>query len=788
MVMGLCLVSAHARGIVIPIEKSIPPLAMLNHRVNVTIDDQVALTQIEQTFRNHTSRPLEATYIFPVPKGASVREFSMWVDGKKVKGELVEAEKAKRIYTDIVRQTQDPGLLEYIGHDLFQMKIFPVPPNGDQKIELNFSSVARREKELVEFIYPMRTDGKAAQTLEDFTLKLSLKSQHPVVNIYSPSHAITIDRKGDKEATVQFEKNQAVLDRDFVLYYTIGGKDVELTTLQHRPNSKEDGYFMFLISPRFELSKSQIVPRDMVFVLDTSGSMREDNKLEQAKEALQQCLGGMSASDRFGLINFATTVNHYRSGLQEVSSENVDLAKKWVGKLEATGGTCIDDALAAALEMRTQDPGRTFTIVFITDGKPTIGERNTDKILANVSKKNTANTRIFTLGVGHDLNAAFLDQTADRTRALSTFIRPGEQIQTKVATFFERISRPVLANLKLTPGPGISLSEVYPPQLPDLFQHGEIVVMGKYTGTGHAAIRLAGTIGMESREFVYELDFKEKSEKEFVEELWARRKVGYLLEQLRINGESKEVVDEVTKLAKKFGIATPYTSYLVVPDAPLPVVGRPRPVPLPIPGPHPLPPVLRADAPGAAPKTVADLAKEVQQKPGELASNRGKFEGERLDRDAKAGEGKKDGNAQAAAEAREKMKNYDEALRAFKGRQLGQVQNDKLGVDLSIQVNQMKYQAQVQQNALRRAGTRNCLELGGVYIDEGYDANMKTVNVKAQSNAYFRILERHPEVKDVYKLGNHLVWVSPSQVALVIDTSAGVEELTDAEIDKLFAK
>jgi Ca-activated chloride channel homolog len=225
---------AHAAGMLIPVEKKLPPLAMLDHKVQITIEDQVATTTIEQTFRNNTSRQLEATYLLPVPKGANVKEFFMWVGGNKVKGELVEADKARKIYTDIVSRTKDPGLLEYVGTNLLRMKVFPVPANGDQKVAVTYSYLANNDGGLVEYIYPLRTDGKAATTLDKFSISVKLKSQHPITNIYSPSHAITVSRPNDKEATIGFEKDQAVLDKDFQLFYTPGNKDVGLTALTHR--------------------------------------------------------------------------------------------------------------------------------------------------------------------------------------------------------------------------------------------------------------------------------------------------------------------------------------------------------------------------------------------------------------------------------------------------------------------------------------------------------------------------------------------------------------------------
>src|SRR6266542_757543 len=573
-VLALLLVAApaQARGLLIPKEKAVPPLAMLNHQVSITIDDQVAVTKVEQTFRNHTDRQLEATYIFPVPKGASVRKFTMYVDGKEIPGELVEAAKARQIYTSIVQRTLDPGLLEYIGNNLLRMKVFPVPPRGDQKITISYTSVATSENGLVEYVYPLKTDGKATQTLEKFAIHVDLKSQHSLTNIYSPSHPITMARPSDRQAKISFEKDTALLDRDFQLYYTAGGKDVGLTALTHRPVSGAPGHFLLLISPRAELSKSQQVPRDMIFVLDTSGSMR-GKRMTQARNALNYCLKNLAETDRFALINFATTVNKYSEKLLPATQEQLTQARKWVDGLEATGGTAIDDALKTALAMRSDDNTRTFNIVFFTDGRPTIGETNVDRIQKNVLAKNTANTRIFTFGVGDDVHATFLDQLAEQSRALSTYVREHEDIEHKVSNLYSKISNPVLTGLKLHVGPDGKIAEVYPPQLPDLFHGTQLVVLGRYSGKGHAAIKLTGSVGKLDKEFVYEVNFpdKTKDDKSFVEDLWARRKVGYMLDQIRVNGSKKELVDEVVVLAKRYGITTPYTSYLIVPDAPVPV-------------------------------------------------------------------------------------------------------------------------------------------------------------------------------------------------------------------------
>ena len=808
-VLLACTSPVGAAGLLIPTEKTLPPLAMLNHKVEIAIEDQVAITKIEQTFRNHTDRQLEATYIFPVPKGASVRKFSMWVNGKEVPGELVEADKARQIYTSIVQRTLDPGLLEYMGSNLLKLRVFPVPPRGDQKIAISYTSIATSDNGLIEFVYPLKGDAKAAATLKEFSLKVNLKSQHPLQNIYSPTHAITMVRPNDREAVIGFEKDQAVLDRDFQLFYTLGTKDVEVTALTHRPNPSQNGYFLMLVSPRAELSRSQQIPRDMVFVLDTSGSMR-GKRIIQARNALKYCLNQLTDGDRFAVLNFATTVNVFTNQLQAATGDNIASARKWVDGLEATGGTAINDALAAALGLRTADDTRTFTIIFFTDGMPTVGETSADKILQNVAKKNNGATRIFTFGVGDDVNAALLDQLADATRAVSTYVRESEDIEAKVSSLYAKISNPVLANLKLTVGDGVTLNEVYPPQLPDLFHGSQLVVLGRYTGKGQVAVKLTGNVGTETKEFVYELSFPEKgADKTFVEDLWARRKVGYMLDQIRVNGEKKELVDEVVTLAKRYGITTPYTSYLVVPDGPVPVAGQRDGKPNVGFTPGKVPAALNRGAggfggggkgAGVNPMKLEEFARQItektsENKPGDakdgVAALRDRFEQERareIMKEAKdePASGPLASSAKLTVAAQDQKKALDQARRFFFENKLDAVQNGQFGVDFAIQNNELRVQTRLGRSASRHVQNRNVVEIGGVWIDDAFDPKMTAVTVKAMSNAYFRILERQPNIREVFQLGNHIVWVSPSGTALIIDQGDGREELPDGDIDRLF--
>lgn len=839
-VLAAAAPAGFARGLLVPEDVKVPPLAMVHHKVTVAIEDQVAVTTVEQAFRNHTDRDLEATYLFPVPKGASVNKFTMWIDGKETNGELLDSKKAAEVYTGIVKRTQDPALLEYLGNGLMRMRVFPVPPTkgdkyGDVKVKLSYTAVAPKDGNAVEFVYPLKTDGKGTRLLEEFSVKLSIKSSTPIQSVYSPTHAIEVKRVSDKHTEVEFSRNQATLDKDFQLFYGTSTSEIGVTPVLYRPVSSEDGFFMLLVSPQVESLKSKRTPRDVVLVLDTSGSM-SDVKMSQAKQAVRKCLGSLDSKDRFALIAFSTGVNPYSDKLEEASSDQIEKATNWIDKLRAGGGTAISAALDAALDLRSKDANRSFTVTFFTDGQPTVGETNPQKIVKAVGDKNTANTRIFTFGVGDDVNAAMLDQLAESTRAVTTYVRPAEDIEAKAAALYAKISHPVMTDVKLTSGT-VKLSEMYAPQLPDLFHGSQLVVFGRFSGSGHAAIKLSGKLGGEDKEFVYEVDFPAKTDngREFVESLWARRKVGFLLDQIRVNGEQKELVEETTKLAKKYGIATPYTSYLVVPDAVMPVAqgdrrnwkeqaqgggvqggngfggsggfGG-------LPGGPGAPPGLNPGSGfggggfgggggggGARPGSVDEYAKKVAEaaakegkadgKPGDgLASGRGDVQDKLLKAELEKmkPEDRAKALGKALEDAQRNTQNLKDADKNYKGGKLADNQRGTLGVDLAQSSNSLRTQERLTLAANRQVQGRNCVEVGGVWIDDEYTAKTKTLTVKAQSDAYFALLAKHPDLKEVFLLGNHTVWIAPSGTALIIDAGSGQEKLDDKEIEALFKK
>ncbi len=541
----------------IPIEQ-VPYLTIKYHRVTVTIEGQVATTHVDQVFVNEGRFEVEGTYIFPLPEEAAISEFAMWVDGEKLEGQVLERDEARRIYEDIVRRRRDPALLEYVGRDAFQASIYPIPPRGERRIELEYSEVLDMDNGLVEYLYPLNTEKFSPRPLEEVTVNVTIRSNEPLKALYSPSHEVDIVREDDFHAVVGYEEYDVKPDRDFVLYYTVSPEDVGVNLLSYKPERGSNGFFLLLAAPKVELDSRQIIAKDVILVLDVSGSMRGE-KIEQAKEALNFVLNSLNDEDRFNIIAFSTSTRPYARDL--VPADEWGEARDFVGRLEASGSTDINRALLEALSM--VDEERPTILIFLTDGLPTVGEVDIDRIIENVVDAAPDNARIFPFGVGYDVNTTLLDTIAENHRGASGYVRPEEAIDEKVSTFYAKVSTPLLADMEIDFG-NVDVEDIYPYPLPDLFAGTQLVVVGRYRDGGDATITLTGEVNDQRQTFRYDdVRFQRLGGEEFIARLWATRKIGYLLQQIRLHGEAGELVDEIVELSIRYGIVTPYTSFLV---------------------------------------------------------------------------------------------------------------------------------------------------------------------------------------------------------------------------------
>ncbi len=540
------------------------PLELKYQRVYVEITDGVAVTQVQQTFRNPLRHQVEGTYVFPLPDDVAVGDFSMTMGGKTLKGEVLEKEKARRTYEEIVRRVRDPALLEFLGKRLYQASIFPIPPGEQLEVKLQYSQTLTEQAGLGLFAHPLRSQAQTAGTIEELVVHVKLKSTLPLTSVFCPSHKCDISRPNDHEATATHEARHVRPDRDFNLYYQRKDAQFGLSLLTHRAVG-EPGYFLVRLSPRIEISPGQILPKDIAFVIDTSGSM-QGGKIEQVKRSLEFCINSLDERDRFNVYTFATVVRPFRDGLMPADKDLKQAAVEFARKIEAIGGTNINQALLAALEADPRDDARPYLIVFMTDGEPTVDVTDPDQILKNIAEKNSRRVRFHVLGVGTDVNTHLLDKLAEMSRGTRDYCTENEELELKLSAFVGRLASPVLTDITLAID-GLRTSDVYPQQIPDLFRGNDILVLGRYEGDGHHAVRVTGRLHDKTTTLTYEGEFPERnSHNDFLPRLWANRKVAYLLDQIRLHGRNQELVDEVVRLATRYGIVTPYTSALILED------------------------------------------------------------------------------------------------------------------------------------------------------------------------------------------------------------------------------
>ena len=541
------------------------PLELRSQKVDVKIENQVARTTVEQVFYNPNPRRQEGTFLFPVSKGAAIEKFQMEINGKLQKAELLDAKKARKIYTDIVRTMKDPALLEFAEQDLFKVRIFPFEAHGTKRIKLTYNQVLKNDAGLVGYTFPLNTAKYSAKPIQDLSINVELDSKVPVKAIYSPTHDVEVKRTGSKKATIGFEAKGVRPDSNFTLYYSPKQKDINVNIIAHREGGKNgEGYFLMLAAPGVDAAKGKVTEKDIAFVIDTSGSMA-GNKLEQAKKAFEFCVANLNDGDRFEVVRFSTETESLFGGLKKAGSSNRKQALDFIRDLKPIGGTAINAALTEALDLKPEKSDRPFVVIFLTDGRPTIGVTGEGQIVKNVDVA-AGKTRVFCFGIGTDVNAHLLDKITEETRASSTYVTPNEDIEVKVSSFYTKIKEPVLANPKLKFPGGIRVSKLYPSPLPDLFKGEELVLVGRYKGKGKGDVLLEGTLAGKKMQFEFPVTFPAQADHEFIPRLWATRRVGYLLDEIRLHGEKKELKEEVTQLARQYGIVTPYTAYLIIED------------------------------------------------------------------------------------------------------------------------------------------------------------------------------------------------------------------------------
>jgi len=667
-------------------------LTIDHHRVSVNIENQIAQTSVSLEFVNEGEGLAEGTFIFPLPVGASVDSLTMFINDQPVEARILEADEARATYDAIVRSYRDPALLEYIGRNAIQANVFPIPVGESRRIELTYSQVLELDNGLLHYSYPLDVSRLTSRRpIEEMSISVHVASNEPISTVYSPSHDIAVSRDGDNAFRAGFEQSMFTPDQDFSLYYGIESDEISLNALTYRESANEDGFFMLLVQPPLSLDVENLPARDVILVLDQSGSMQGE-KWAQAQAAAAYVLEHLNPEDRFNAILFSTGVRTFSDQLEpsSVAGEAVD----WIDGQFAEGGTNINDSLMAALDMVGERPA---TILFMTDGLATEGEMDPDNILANLEMAAPQNARIFTFGVGDDVDTFLLDEISGSFHGASSYVRPNERIDEEVASLYNKISAPVLQNAVIEID-GVRVDSMYPAMPVDIFAGTQLTLVGRYRdGAEDATITLTGDYNGEQRSYVYDgFSFRERGGGEtFISQLWATRRIGDMLNQIRLNGENPELVDSIVSLSVRYGIITPYTSFLLDENDILSQTGREAAQEEFFAAAQ----TMASESSGGFAVGAADMAANLANAAAPLAAPTAGIAGDGFDNEA-------------------------------------------------------------QQNVIQTVNGKTFILQGGVWTDTTFEPDtMETQKVEFVSDAYFDLVMQHPELGEYFALGERVIVV-----------------------------
>jgi len=596
------IVPQASRGRAITIRPGTTAVEIASVDANIDLVESVATTTLRMTVKNPASNIQEAEMLIPVPPGAAIRSFGFDGPGQEPTAKVLPADEARRIYEDIVRRSLDPALLEFVNCSFVRSSVFPVPANGESTITLTYENVldtdaaASASATRIDFLLPRSGSLEASGT--KWTIKGRARSERAIGTAYSPSHPLNTVRVSDKE--LSFEVPAAATAPGafrMSLLVGAGSTDPLPASVMLYPDADTgsvsgSGYFLLLGGvPSLPAEAQRRVPkREVTLVIDRSGSMRGE-KWDQARGAAEAVIEGLNNGEAFSIIDYSDTVQRFGSGPVIKDATTLADARTYLNGLQAAGGTNIHDSLQQAMKQPVT-PGFLPLVVFLTDGMATVGITDEGRIRSDTAEANTFKRRIFSFGVGYDLNAPLLDRLAEAARGASINVLPGENIESSVSRVFRRLAGPVMSEPTLgaqhvaRPIPRTPATrDVMPERMPDLFEGDQLVVLGRYLSTADGVrLQLTGDYLGQQRTFEFSIDpARATSSNAFIPRLWASRKIAYLLDEVRQAGVSgdvrtdprtKELIDEVVKLSMRWGILTEYTSFLAEDPSGAPIAVR----------------------------------------------------------------------------------------------------------------------------------------------------------------------------------------------------------------------
>lgn len=531
----------------------------------VDIDDQIAVTHVDQRFFNESDARVEATYIFPLTEGAVITELIYYFNGKKYVANLREKKEAQQDYNEKVRRLIDPALLQYLGDNVFKLNIAPIDARSEVRFEITYAELLPYDFGSVDYRFLLKTTGLSPKPLDRLTLRINAHTATSFKSFSTPSHepstANRITQLSPDRYTIDFGDERYVADRDYTVRFQTRRDSVGMNVLTYSPTPSDsfglDHFYAMWITPPDSVAPDRLEPRDIVVTADVSSSM-EGERIEQLREALNAFLDALVETDRFNLVAFGTNVVLFRPDLVPATPNNVAAARQFVSGLSAIGLTNIDEALNASLRMSF---GTTTTnlLVFLTDGYPTWGETEVRPILDSAAARNNGRVRIFPFGIGEELSRTLLESLGRDNGGYSTYIASDDSIAIVVRNYFRRVSQPVLQDLAVDIGT-LSAYDRYPMDLSDLFWGTQLLQFGRYRNPGEHAITLNGSFLRAPMSMTRSITFSDTGGNRAVARLWAKYKIDFLLGEIARLGERKELVDAIIDLSIHFGILSPYTA------------------------------------------------------------------------------------------------------------------------------------------------------------------------------------------------------------------------------------
>lgn len=604
LVIGVLMVSTpvFAAGLLTPRDSNLPELQIKDHVVNVTIEDGYAITTVEQVFYNPHDRDLEAIYSFPVPEKGSVSEFTMWIDGKPIHGEVLEKKKAREVYEDQKAKNKNAGLTEKNEYKTFEISVFPVRANQETKIRFGYIQPAHVDTSIGRYVYPLEEGGVDDYALAfwttnekvtgRFSFDLVLKSGYPIASLRLPSHpqaqitqegdvwkvhmdnltnhtaatnvqdpALTINNANDavenQSASAASVDPSFRLNRDIVVYYRQaenlpGAVDL----VAYKEDASKRGTFMMTVTPGMDLKTIQ-EGRDWVFVLDISGSM--SGKYATLAEGVSRAIKSMNPNDRFRIVLFNTNAKELTSGFVTATPGNVERYTQAVAQVKPGESTNLFDGLK--LGLHSLDSDRTTSILLVTDGVANVGEtkqRSFIELLKNYD------VRLFTFVMGNSANQPLLDVLTRVSNGFSISVSNSDDIIGKIMEAQSKVNFQALHGAKVKVS-GVKVSDITPEELGNVYRGQQLVIFGHYFGSGPATVTLTGKISGEEKVYQTSFDFPEvATDNPEIERLWAYATIERLSQEIADFGEESDIKQSITDLGVEYGLVTDYTSMIVL--------------------------------------------------------------------------------------------------------------------------------------------------------------------------------------------------------------------------------